>query len=110
MPAGEVADGALVILGGALLLTPGFLTDAVGLLCLLPGSRTVLRRLLTGVVARRLGGAGVAGMFAAERLRRRPSGRAKGPTTRRYGAARWSTGKSSIRRTETDPPPRRAGL
>lgn len=78
VPAGEVADGALVILGGALLLTPGFLTDAVGLLCLLPGSRTVLRRLLTGVVARRLGGAGVAGMFAADRLRRRPSGPSQG--------------------------------
>ena len=54
VPASEVADGALVILGGALLLTPGFATDAFGLLCVLPPSRAVLRRLLTRQVARRL--------------------------------------------------------
>lgn len=74
VPAAEVADGALVIFGGALLLTPGFATDAIGLLCVLPGSRGVLRRLLTGLVARRLGVAGMAGAFAADRLsaRRRP--------------------------------------
>jgi UPF0716 protein FxsA len=45
VPATETADGALVILGGALLLTPGFITDAVGLLLLIPGSRAVARRL-----------------------------------------------------------------
>lgn len=73
MPAREVADGALVILGGALLLTPGFATDVVGLLAILPPSRAVLRRLLTGLVARRLGVAGVVGGLAADRLgRRRP--------------------------------------
>src|SRR5215212_10707235 len=38
-PAREVADGVLVIFGGALLLTPGFLTDVVGLLFLLPPTR-----------------------------------------------------------------------
>ena len=54
LPAAEVADGALVILGGALLLTPGFATDAFGLLCVLPPTRAVLRRLLTRQVARRL--------------------------------------------------------
>jgi UPF0716 protein FxsA len=76
LPAAEVADGALVIVGGALLLTPGFATDVVGLLCVLPGSRAALRRLLTGVVARRLGPAGVAGALAADRLgaRRRRTG------------------------------------
>ena len=54
LPAAEVADGALVILGGALLLTPGFATDAFGLLCVVPPTRAVLRRLLTRQVARRL--------------------------------------------------------
>lgn len=54
VPAKEVADGALVLLGGALLLTPGFVTDVVGLACLLPPSRAVLRRLLTSLVTRRL--------------------------------------------------------
>jgi UPF0716 protein FxsA len=42
-PAREVADGVLVIFGGALLLTPGFLTDVLGLLLLLPPSRAVIR-------------------------------------------------------------------
>jgi UPF0716 protein FxsA len=54
VPAKEVADGALVVLGGAFLLTPGFVTDAVGVLCLLPPTRAVLRRALTGLVAGRL--------------------------------------------------------
>ena len=55
VPAKEVADGALVVLGGALLLTPGFVTDLFGVLCLLPPTRAVLRRLLTRLVAVRLG-------------------------------------------------------
>lgn len=54
VPAKEVADGALVVLGGALLLTPGFVTDVLGVLCLLPPTRAVLRRLVTGAVASRL--------------------------------------------------------
>jgi UPF0716 protein FxsA len=61
LPATEVADGGLVILGGALLLTPGFATDAFGLACVLPPSRAVLRRMLTGLVARRLGVGGLVG-------------------------------------------------
>ena len=76
MPAKEVADGALVIFGGALLLTPGFVTDAVGLACVLPGSRAVVRRLLLGAVARRFGLAGMAGAFTASRYaERRDAGR-----------------------------------
>jgi UPF0716 protein FxsA len=50
----EVADGALVVLGGALMLAPGFVTDAVGVLCVLPPTRAVLRRVLTGWLAGRL--------------------------------------------------------
>ena len=75
LPAREVADGALVILGGALLLTPGFVTDAVGLLCILPPSRAVLRQVLTGLAARRLGGVGIVGVVAADQFGRR-AGRA----------------------------------
>lgn len=70
MPAREVADGALVILGGALLLTPGFATDLFGLACVLPPTRAVLRKMVTGLVARRLGVAGLVGGLAADRLRR----------------------------------------
>lgn len=39
MPTDELVEGALVLFGGALLLTPGFLTDAWGIACLLPPSR-----------------------------------------------------------------------
>ncbi len=46
IPAREVIDGVLVIFGGALLLTPGFITDVFGLLFLLPPTRAVLRGLL----------------------------------------------------------------
>ncbi len=42
-PAREVLDGVLVIVGGALLLAPGFLTDIVGILLLLPPSRALVR-------------------------------------------------------------------
>jgi UPF0716 protein FxsA len=38
-PAYELMEGFLILLGGALLLTPGFITDAVGLICLLPTMR-----------------------------------------------------------------------
>jgi UPF0716 protein FxsA len=77
VPTTEVADGALVLLGGALLLAPGFLTDAVGLLCVLPGSRGVVRRVLTAVVARRFGLVAMAGSLAADRLTRRGSRRVR---------------------------------
>jgi UPF0716 protein FxsA len=51
VPHRELIDGVLVIFGGAFLITPGFLTDIVGLLLLLPPTRSVIRRIL----ARRLG-------------------------------------------------------
>ena len=53
-PAREVLDGALIIAGGALLLTPGFVTDVVGLTFLLPPTRAVLRRLLVRRFAGRM--------------------------------------------------------
>ncbi len=61
MPARELADGALILVGGALLLTPGFLTDGVGLFLILPFSRPLARGVLTRIVARRLAQAGPAG-------------------------------------------------
>lgn len=54
MPARELADAALVVLGGALMISPGFVTDVVGLLAILPLTRPLGRRLLARVVARRL--------------------------------------------------------
>lgn len=46
MPAKEVADGFLIILGGALLIAPGFITDIFGILLLVPPTRAVARRIL----------------------------------------------------------------
>ena len=46
VPGREVMDGALVIFGGALLLTPGFLSDILGLILLLPPTRAVVRKIL----------------------------------------------------------------
>ena len=50
VPAREVLDGALVIFGGLLLLTPGFITDFLGILLLIPPTRALVRAAL----ARRL--------------------------------------------------------
>lgn len=58
-PGREVADGLMITVGGALLLTPGFVTDAVGLACVLPPTRVALRRALLSYATRRvLGGGG----------------------------------------------------
>ncbi|MGH2770408.1 MAG: FxsA family protein [Actinomycetota bacterium] len=46
VPSGEVLDGVLVLLGAALLLTPGFITDVAGLLLLFPWSRRGLKRIV----------------------------------------------------------------
>lgn len=74
-PAREVMDGVLVIFGGALLLTPGFLSDIFGIVFLLPPTRAVVRRiLLRGALTRiafTVGGPmGAAGAGAAMRGQR----------------------------------------
>lgn len=54
VPAREVADGALVLLAGALLVTPGFVSDVFGLLLLLPPIRALARRPLTAYAMHRM--------------------------------------------------------
>lgn len=44
LPAAELVDGAMIVVAGALLLTPGFVTDAIGALLLLPPLRYFGRR------------------------------------------------------------------
>ena len=46
MPATELADGALILIGGTLMLTPGFVTDIVGLLLVVPLSRRPVNALV----------------------------------------------------------------
>jgi UPF0716 protein FxsA len=53
VPTHELADAGLVLVGGTLLLTPGFVTDVFGFFCVLPFTRPVARRALTQVIARR---------------------------------------------------------
>jgi UPF0716 protein FxsA len=54
MPARELADGALILVGGTLMLSPGFVTDILGILLILPFTRPVARRMLTRAASRRL--------------------------------------------------------
>jgi UPF0716 protein FxsA len=54
MPAKELADGALILVGGTLMIAPGFVTDIVGILMILPVTRPIGRAVLSRIVARRL--------------------------------------------------------
>ena len=53
MPARELADAALILVGGTLMLAPGFATDALGIVLILPLTRPFARGLLTRLVSRR---------------------------------------------------------
>ena len=107
LPHKEVFDGVLIIFGGALLVTPGFLTDILGLILLIPPTRALVRRLSSRLVRRRLAMGGGATMWTF--------GRAQGPPRRPPG----SGGPSSPRREpapedpfgweEPPPPPPRTG-
>ena len=54
MPHREVQDGVLIVFGGAFLITPGFLTDIIGILMLLPPTRPLVRRLVMRALTRRV--------------------------------------------------------
>lgn len=64
MPTDELIDGGLILFAGALMLTPGFLTDTVGLLLLLPPSRAVLRSVVGRRFRHRIEAATVSGTSA----------------------------------------------
>src|SRR3954471_4762 len=54
-PAGrELGNAGLAAIGGLLMLLPGFLTDLIGVLCLLPGSRDLIRAVILRTVYTRL--------------------------------------------------------
>ena len=54
VPGRQVVDGLLVLVAGALMLTPGFATDALGLALLFPPSRIAVREVLIRRFARRV--------------------------------------------------------
>jgi UPF0716 protein FxsA len=92
MPGRQLSDAALVLIGGTLLLTPGFVTDIVGFFFILPLTRPLTRAWLEVVVTRRLLGPmgewpiGPTGPTAP-----RPS---SGPASATGGTAPRSTGDS----------------
>ncbi len=64
LPAQELIEGLMLLVAGAFLLTPGFITDGIGFLLLLPGLRRrvaslVLRRLSLRIIASREQGADI---------------------------------------------------
>lgn len=62
VPARETFDGAMIMLGGALLLAPGFITDLVGFALLIPPTRSLAKTLVAGIARRRVAsGGGVSG-------------------------------------------------
>jgi UPF0716 protein FxsA len=54
LPHEDLVDGLLILIAGAVLLTPGFLTDVAGFLLLVPAARAVVRRSITRRLMRRV--------------------------------------------------------
>ncbi|MFQ6078647.1 MAG: FxsA family protein [Thermodesulfobacteriota bacterium] len=54
MPTGELINGALVLVGGIMLLTPGFFTDAVGFVLLVPATRALIRKKIQLLIRRKI--------------------------------------------------------
>jgi UPF0716 protein FxsA len=84
VPHREALDGALVIFGGALLLTPGFLSDVLGLLFLIPPTRAVARRIVGGMITRRM----LVGVMGTRRGRTASRGGRRDPRAGRRRGAR----------------------
>ncbi len=53
LPGRQLGDAALVLIGGTLLLTPGFVTDVFGFFFVLPFTRPIARKIFGAVIARR---------------------------------------------------------
>lgn len=77
IPAKEVLDGVLIVFGGALLLTPGFVTDIVGFALLIPPSRAIVRSFLKWLGISRLHWGPKAAYWSYGRVQKR-RGRAAG--------------------------------
>jgi len=78
LPHKEVFDGVLIIMGGALLLTPGFLTDIFGLIFLIPPTRAMVRAFASRTVRRRMSVGGVTIWTIGRRPRPPRGGRVPG--------------------------------
>ncbi|MFC4535999.1 FxsA family protein [Sphaerisporangium dianthi] len=88
MPDRELADGALIVAGGTLLLTPGFITDVLGFILILPPTRPLARRVLGWFLGRR-----VRAMASASPFGVMFSGAGPGGPARRPGGVRVVNGQ-----------------
>ncbi|MDX6293155.1 MAG: protein FxsA [Kribbellaceae bacterium] len=83
MPGKELGDAALVLIGGTLLLTPGFVTDVFGFFFILPFTRPLARKALAGIIGRRLvaqlGGNPITGFMPGGYRPPTPNEKAAGP-------------------------------
>jgi UPF0716 protein FxsA len=105
LPHKEVFDGVLVIMGGALLLTPGFLTDILGLILLIPPTRALVRAMSARFVRRRLALGGAVWSFGTPRRGPRPRPAPDGPA----GPRREPRPDDPYSWEEPPVPPRRTG-
>ncbi|MBE9504430.1 MAG: FxsA family protein [Proteobacteria bacterium] len=53
-PAEEILDGAMILVAGALLITPGVVTDIIGFLLVFPASRQIIKRFLRGYIQKKI--------------------------------------------------------
>lgn len=81
MPGDEITDGALILIGGTLMLSPGFVLDILGVLLILPLTRPLFRRVLSGMVTRRLTVIGPLGATGPGQTNR-PGPGSEGPVVR----------------------------
>ncbi|MFL6060022.1 MAG: FxsA family protein [Marmoricola sp.] len=74
MPTRELADGILIVVGGTLMISPGFVTDVFGMIAILPFTRPLGRRALAGFISRRvtIGGFGAGSTGFGPRDARNP--------------------------------------
>src|ERR1700749_3184633 len=81
-PGREVVDGVLIVIGGTLLLTPGFISDIVGLFLLIPPTRAIARGLLKRFTIGRFAvvGVGRPGPFSRPGAGPRPNGTGSRPS------------------------------
>ncbi len=117
VPGREVLDGALVIFGGALLLTPGFLSDILGLILLLPPTRAIVRTVLLRRFAGRIVAGAASGvqarmgrMFTFEAGGPGPGAGSGGPGMGRRRPSPPADDEDIVEGTASDVPPRRGEL
>lgn len=112
IPAREVADGALIILGGAFLLTPGFITDVFGFLLLIPPTRVLFRKTVVGLFAKRtpFGYVGLKAAPHAERAWNERAARRRGGSTPANGVPGDFVEGTATEAGDDEPAPERRRL